>query len=75
MSQMRLQRFLSAAGVASRRKAEIWIVEGRVTINGQTITELGTKVDSEKDRVEVNRLADERVAGEAGFQRLTSCKG
>ncbi|MEC8025652.1 MAG: pseudouridine synthase [Myxococcota bacterium] len=54
MSQMRLQRFLSAAGVASRRKAEIWIVEGRVTVNGQTVTELGTKVNSDKDRVEVD---------------------
>ena len=54
MSQMRLQRFLSAAGIASRRKAEIWIVDGRVTLNGQTVTELGTKVDPERDRVEVD---------------------
>jgi 23S rRNA pseudouridine2605 synthase len=54
MSQMRLQRFLSAAGVASRRKAENWIVEGRVTVNGEVVTELGTKVTPRQDHVEVD---------------------
>ena len=43
---MRLQRFLSQAGVAARRKAEELIVAGRVTVNGKVIRELGTKTKS-----------------------------
>ena len=51
---MRLQKFLSMAGVCSRRKGESLIREGSITVNGKTVTELGTKVDPEKDRVEFN---------------------
>ncbi len=51
---IRLQRFLAQAGVASRRKAESLITEGRVRVNGARVTLLGTKVDPRKDRVEVN---------------------
>ena len=39
----RLQKILSRAGVASRRKAEQLILEGRVTVTGKTVTELGSK--------------------------------
>ncbi len=49
--QIRLQRFLAQAGVASRRKAEELIVAGRVKVNGQVVTELGTKVDPDQDKV------------------------
>lgn len=49
--EIRLQRFLAQAGVASRRKAEELIVAGRVKVNGQTVTELGTKVDPDRDKV------------------------
>lgn len=49
---MRLQKFLSASGVCSRRKGEAYIQEGRITVNGSVVTELGSKVDPEKDRVE-----------------------
>ena len=52
--QVRLQKFLSAAGVASRRKSEVLITDGRVTVNGDTVTELGTKVDPESDVVTVD---------------------
>jgi 23S rRNA pseudouridine2605 synthase len=52
--QVRLQRFLSQAGVAARRKAEDLIVEGRVTVNGKVVRELGTKVDPLGDRVMVD---------------------
>jgi 23S rRNA pseudouridine2605 synthase len=48
--QERLQKVLSQAGVASRRKAEDLIVEGRVTVNGAVITELGSKADIETDK-------------------------
>ena len=44
---MRLHRFLAMCGVASRRKAEELIQEGRVTVNGETVRELGTKVGAD----------------------------
>lgn len=47
---MRLQQFLSAAGVCSRRRSEQYILDGRVTVNGQTV-QLGTKVDPAHDEV------------------------
>lgn len=50
----RLQKYLARSGVASRRSSEELISQGRVKINGRTVTELGTKVDSEKDLVTVN---------------------
>ncbi len=48
----RLQKFLANQGICSRRKAEEYIINGKVKVNGKTVTELGTKVDIEKDRVE-----------------------
>jgi 23S rRNA pseudouridine2605 synthase len=51
---IRLQKFLSQAGVASRRAAEELILDGRVRINGQVARELGVKVDPAADRVEVD---------------------
>jgi 23S rRNA pseudouridine2605 synthase len=50
----RLQKIIAAAGIASRRKAEELITSGRVQVNGQTVTELGTKADPEKDHIRVN---------------------
>ena len=50
----RLQKYISQAGVASRRHAEELIVAGKVKVNGKLVTKLGTKVDSSKDKVEVN---------------------
>jgi 23S rRNA pseudouridine2605 synthase len=50
----RLQRILASAGVASRRKSEELIASGRVEVNGQIVTELGTKADTEHDRIKVN---------------------
>jgi len=54
MSEMRLQKFLSSAGVCSRRKGEEFIVAGKVSVNGKIITELGTKIDPARDQVEVD---------------------
>ncbi len=51
---IRLQKILSQAGVASRRAAEKLIVEGRVSVNGQTIRELGTKADAAHDDIRVD---------------------
>lgn len=59
---IRLSKFLSDAGIASRRKAEEIILAGRVSVNGGVIDELGTKVDPEKDKVTVdNKSIDTNV--------------
>jgi len=50
----RLQKILSRHGIASRREAEHIILAGRVAVNGQKITELGTKADPDCDRIEVD---------------------
>ena len=54
MDPIRLQKFLSQAGVCSRRKGESFIRQGRVRVNGQVVTTLGTKVDPSKDTVHVD---------------------
>ena len=50
---MRLQKFLARAGAASRRGSENLMTAGRVTVNGQVVTELGSKVDPLVDQVAV----------------------
>jgi 23S rRNA pseudouridine2605 synthase len=50
----RLQKFLAEAGIASRRAGEQIILSGRVAVNGQTVRELGVKVDPAHDRVTVD---------------------
>jgi 23S rRNA pseudouridine2605 synthase len=50
----RLQKIIAAAGLASRRKAEVLILEGRVTVNGQIVTQLGAKADPESDYIKVD---------------------
>jgi 23S rRNA pseudouridine2605 synthase len=50
----RLQKILAQAGIASRRKAEEIILEGRVQVNGQTVTELGTRADITRDHIRVD---------------------
>lgn len=52
--QVRLQKVLANAGVASRRVCEQLILEGRVRVNGVKVTELGTKINPETDKVSVN---------------------
>lgn len=62
--QVRLQKFLARAGVASRRASEKLIEAGRISVNGQVVTELGTKVDPEADEVRLDG-APVRKAAEA----------
>ena len=50
----RLQKILSRAGVASRREAERWIVEGRVAVNGTIVRKLGSQADPVKDSIKVD---------------------
>ena len=54
MPSERLQKIIAAAGIASRRKAEQMIASGLVEVNGQIVTELGSKADPEHDHIRVN---------------------
>src|SRR5512138_900442 len=67
MALERLQKFLAAAGVTSRRRAEELIVAGRVVVNGKTIRELGTKIDPETDLVSVDGKPVLRNEGRAYY--------
>jgi 23S rRNA pseudouridine2605 synthase len=54
MAKLRLQKLLAQAGVASRRRAEDMIRAGEVTVDGVVVTELGSQVDPQQERVEVH---------------------
>lgn len=56
-NEMRLQKFLSQSGICSRRRAEELMVGGRVKVNGKVCKELGTKINPDKDKVEVDGKA------------------
>jgi len=58
---MRLQKMIAGTGLSSRRKAEMLIASGRVTVNGKVVTELGTKVDPGRDHVKVDGKHLERA--------------
>ena len=51
---VRLQKLIASTGLSSRRKAEMLIISGRVSVNGKVVTELGTKVDPTRDHVKVD---------------------
>ncbi len=65
MEEMRLQKYLALAGVASRRKCEELILEGKVEVNGKVVTVLGTKVNSNTDEIKCNgkivKIDEEKV--------------
>ncbi len=65
MEKMRLQKFLASSGVASRRKCEELILDGKIKVNGKIVTELGTKVDPEIDEIIYNgnkiKLEEEKI--------------
>ena len=52
MEEIRLQKYLAEAGIASRRKSEELILEGKIKVNNETVKELGTKINPTKDKVE-----------------------
>lgn len=54
MEEVRLQKFLANQGVCSRRKAEEYITNGAVKVNGKVVTELGTKINPETDEIIFN---------------------
>ena len=54
MEEIRLQKFLADSGIASRRKCEELIENGKIKVNGNVVTKLGTKINPGKDVVEFN---------------------
>ena len=52
--EIRLQKYLATCGIASRRKCEEFILQGKVKVNGEVINELGTKIKPNKDKIEFN---------------------
>ena len=60
--EVRLQKFLANQGGASRRKSEELILQGKVKVNGKVITELGTKVNTDKDKIEYNGKAINKIS-------------
>ncbi len=67
MSEQRLQKLMARAGVASRRRSEELIAAGRVTVNGEVVTSLGTKADPDRDAVAVDGRALELGVAHAYF--------
>ena len=54
MALVRIHKWLSQLGLASRREAETWITAGRIAVNGDVVTELGRKIDPETDRLSLD---------------------
>lgn len=72
---MRLQKYLSAAGVCSRRKGERLIQEGLVTVNGLRVTQQGVRIDPEKDVVSVAGRPVRPIADAACYVMLNKPRG
>ena len=56
VEKIRLQKFFADSGIASIKKREEYILDGRIKVNGSIVTELGTKVDPESDIVEFDDI-------------------
>ena len=63
LEEERLQKFIANQGICSRRKAEEYITSGRIKVNGNVIMELGTKIDPNKDIIEVDGKKISNIAG------------
>ncbi len=70
-----MQKILAAAGLGSRRKCELWIKEGRVSIDGQTVTELGVKADPAMQRIAVDGRPVPRHATKRIYIALNKPRG
>lgn len=75
MELMRLQKFLSAAGVCSRRRGEEYILKGRVAVNGEPVAQLGTKVDPSRDRIAVDGVEIEWPSKRSVYIALNKPEG
>jgi 23S rRNA pseudouridine2605 synthase/23S rRNA pseudouridine2604 synthase len=75
MELMRLQKFLSAAGVCSRRRGEEYILKGRVAVNGEPVAQMGTKVDPSRDRIAVDGVEIEWPSKRSVYIALNKPEG
>lgn len=73
--QQRLQKIIARAGITSRRKAEELITQGRVIVNGEVITELGSKADPATDLIKVNGKTLSRVNEPRVYLMLNKPRG
>ncbi|NOR44099.1 MAG: pseudouridine synthase [Candidatus Delongbacteria bacterium] len=72
---VRLQKYLANQGVASRRKCEEFITDGLIKVNGEVVTQMGTKVDPDKDTVEINEQQISNIKAEYIYILLNKPKG
>ncbi|MDA3839349.1 MAG: pseudouridine synthase [Candidatus Delongbacteria bacterium] len=72
---VRLQKYLASKGVASRRKCEEFITDGLVKVNGEVVTQMGTKVDPDKDIVEINEQKISSIKADYIYILLNKPKG
>ncbi len=75
MTELRIQKFLSEAGVASRRAAEEMVRQGRVAVNGKTVTDLPVLIDPDADRVSVDGRKVTRPEGRPVYFLLNKPRG
>jgi 23S rRNA pseudouridine2605 synthase len=59
-NEERLQKYLARKGIASRRKCEEYIEQGLVKVNGNVVTELGTKINPSKDKIIFKRKRNKK---------------
>jgi pseudouridine synthase len=71
----RLQKILAAAGLGSRRKCEQWIREGRVSVDGQVVSELGTQADPTTQRIALNGRVIPRTSSRRVYVALNKPRG
>ncbi len=62
MERIRLQKFLANSGIASRRKCEELILQGKISVNGRVVTELGIKIDPDTDEIIYNGKKVEKIS-------------
>jgi 16S rRNA U516 pseudouridylate synthase RsuA-like enzyme len=77
MTRCRIQKYLSEKGICSRRKAEEWILNGWISINGLVVRELGTQLDPEFDDVSINSKATDQRTTTIAYHKprgiVTNC--
>jgi len=73
LEEERLQKFIANQGICSRRKAEEYITSGRIKVNGNTVIELGTKINSAKDIVEIDGKKISNITGKKVYILLNIC--
>lgn len=75
MSQIRLNKYIQQKGIASRRGADQLIEDGLVKLNGKVVTEMGIKIDPDKDKVEVDQTSLEKIQQKKVYYKINKPVG